>query len=172
VGIENIPEGSAPAPTFADLPPEDGFSFIDGPPSTSPKPVYSDATVEVGLDSSDPYGPPSPAEKKRKRIKLSKKMQKTMDKLRNKTAAIPIMWFHSMAKEHPEWELDEEEKDILKDSFETVFEVLDIEVQIEPIVATLTSIWWVLGYPICVLLFLFMSKKTAAAVQPEGEETA
>jgi hypothetical protein len=108
-------------------------------------------------------------ERRTKRLKMSKKMQKTMDKLKGKASTFPVMWFHSMAKEHPEWELDEDEKDILTDSIETVFEVLDIEIKIEPLAMELTSIWWVLSYPILAFAFLFFSKKSQIVSKQEQE---
>jgi hypothetical protein len=109
-------------------------------------------------------------EKKTKRVKMSKKMQKTMDKLKGKASTFPVLWFHSMAKEHPEWELDEDERDILTDSIETVFEVLDIEIQIEPLSVELTSIWWVLSYPILAFAFLFFSKKSMIVEKEKQNE--
>jgi hypothetical protein len=94
-----------------------------------------------------------------------------MNRLKTKTANVPIMWFHAQAKEHPEWELDADERDMLKDAVETVFEVLDIEIEIEPLSWTLTSVWWVISYPILAFVFLFLTKKslTMDKEQPENE---
>lgn len=83
-----------------------------------------------------------------------------MDRLKKKTANLPILWFHNQAKLNPEWELDKEEKELITDAIETVFDVLDIGIEIEPLSITLTSIWWVISYPLVAFGFLFMSKKS------------
>lgn len=114
---------------------------------------------------------PTPQERKAKRIKMSKKMQKSMDKLKAKTAKFPVMWFNGKSKEHPEWALDKDEEDLLTDSIETVFEILDIELQIEPLTMTLTSIWWVLSYPLLAFAFLFFTKQSQIQ-QKEQQEGA
>lgn len=112
---------------------------------------------------------PSLVEKQKKRVKMSRKMQKMMDGFRDQVADIPIMWFHNQAKENPEWELDAKEKEVLTDAFAVVFEVLDIEIQIEALSMTLTSIWWVIAYPFVAFTFLFLTKKAAVAEKTQGE---
>lgn len=102
----------------------------------------------------------SQEEKKTKRIKMSKGMKKSMEKMKKRASELPLLWFHNQAKEHPEWELDDEEKELMTDSIGVVFDVLDIEFQIEPLSWTLTSIYWVLSYPIFAFLFLFLTKKS------------
>lgn len=102
---------------------------------------------------------PAPDEQRRK-VNVSKKVRKAMNRLKGKVAEVPIMWFHTQAKANPEWELDNDEKEMLTDAISTVFDVLDIEFEIEPLTWTLTSIWWVIGYPVLAFAFLFLSKKS------------
>jgi|SRR5208282_2256499 len=146
----------------ADLP-EDA-SFLGVTPIATKEDGAGFLAGEAGsvLDNTE-----SKQERKAKRIKLSKRMKKSMDKIKGFGGDALVMWFHDQSKENPEWKLDIEEEDWLKDSMELVFEVLDIEVQIEPVSATLTSIWWVLAYPFCTFLYLFFTKK--AKVTAKGE---
>lgn len=138
--------------------PETAQGFLDAvlPPS-----VPTTGVGDAGGGDDDFLGdatdaPPRP----RKRVDVTKKMRKAMNRLKGKVSNVPIMWFHTQAKEHPEWELDDDEKDLLKDAIDTVFEVLDIEVEIEPLSLVLTSIWWVVSYPVLAFLFLFLTKKS------------
>jgi hypothetical protein len=150
MSIEMVPEDvPQPEPVI----PSDPFSFLGEPAASQTAQDGADGGF-FGAESAVPA-----PEKKTKRVAMSKKMKKSMDKLKAKVANIPIMWFHAQAAEHPEWELDEEEKDLLTDSIETVFEVLDIGIEIEPLSMTITSIWWVIGYPFAAFLFLFFTKK-------------
>jgi hypothetical protein len=138
-GLDNLP-----SPTI-----NSELSFLDGPTETSqPETIFNEPIIE----------PPIVIEKK-KRVKMSKAMKKSMDGLKSKVAEMPIMWFHDQARERPEWELDETEQALIRDSITTVFDVLDIEMEIQPLSYTLTSIWWVLGYPFVTFLFLFLIKK-------------
>jgi len=166
-----LDDGEESFDSFASSMPETAQGFLDD--STLPPDVRqgTDATTGGIFDASGDAAA-SDREKRTKRIKMSKKMQKSMDKLKAQTANLPIMWFHQQAVNHPEWELDKEEKDLLTDAIETVFEVLDIEIQIEPVSWTLTSIYWVLSYPIVVFLFLFVSKKAKAQEIVESSSNA
>lgn len=140
---------------FAATMPETAQGFLDAalPPSAS-----------VGDEPGDGFldAPPlsEPAEPGRKRVNITKKMRKAMNRFKTKIADIPIMWFHTQAKANPEWELDDDEKALITDAIETVFDVLDIEVEIEPLSWTLTSVWWVISYPVLAFVFLFLTKKS------------
>jgi hypothetical protein len=149
---------------FAATMPETAQGFLES--------VVSPSTTEresnIGSSPAEQLGePPAP---RIKRINMSKKMRKAMDKFKGKAANLPIMWFHNQAKEFPEWELDQDEKDMIEDAVSTVFELLDIEIAIEPLSMTLTSIWWVLGYPPLVFLFLFLSKKSMTMDKQKKDE--
>lgn len=177
--ITNVPDeqaqpidnGGIPEETFesfAETMPESATGFLDdaiAPPSAS----SSQADANDGTTLLEAAASSQTSE--RKRVNVTKKVRRAMNRLKTKTANVPIMWFHAQAKEHPEWELDADERDMLKDAVETVFEVLDIEIEIEPLSWTLTSVWWVISYPILAFVFLFLTKKslTMDKEQPENE---
>ncbi len=146
-------------PQVADTGEETFDSFSSSLPDTAQGFLESAQEVPSLLDSaiSDEQ---VQEEKRTKVVKMSRKMKKSMDKLKAKAANFPVMWFHQKAKANPEWELDEEEKDLLTDSIETVFELLDINVEIEPIEMTFRSMYWVIIYPIGAFAFLFLTKKS------------
>lgn len=157
--ITSIPDENAqPQPTqgemtFDDMAasmPDTAQGFLDQPliQPTSDEPLIVDDSAQIA------------EEKKTKTVRMSRKMKKAMEKLKDKAANGPIMYFHTKAKNNPEWELDEDEKEMLRDSISTVFELLDINVEIEPLEWTLSSIWWVISYPLVVFGALFMMKKS------------
>lgn len=148
--------------------PVDANSFLsDATPSASVEHGSGEGVSLLDSATAQPEG--EVITSKAKRIKLSRKMQKAMDKLKAKTSKLPIMYFHNKAKKNPEWELDDDEKEIIEDAFFTVFEVLDIEIQIEPLNITLQSIWWILSYPMLAFVFLFLTKKSAVIERENAE---
>jgi hypothetical protein len=154
--------------SFAATLPESASGFLDAEPNAS----HGDRGEEGGtfLDSTAgpsgaDYVPPE-----RKRVNVTKKVRRAMNRFKTKVADIPILWFHSQAKANPEWELDKEEQELIKDSIETVFDVLDIEVEIQPLSWTLQSVWWVLSYPILAFVFLFLVKKSKTIDRATGIE--
>jgi hypothetical protein len=154
---------------FAETMPETAEGFLDTPPIVNrPSGVQTVDNDSGGIldDTGSPpnstYQPPT-----RKRVNVTKKVRRAMDRLKKKMSALPIMWFHQQARNNPEWELDADEKELIRDSVETVFEVLDIEIEIEPLSWTLQSVWWVLSYPFLAFLFLFLTKKSAT-MQADG----
>lgn len=142
-------EGEETFEQFADTLPDTAQGFLESVQADSQPSLLDSAIAEEAVQ-----------EKKTKTVKMSKKMKKAMDKLKSKSANLPILWFHQQAKVNPEWELDEEEKELITDSIETVFELLDINIEIMPWEMTLTSIWWVVGYPVLAFVFLFLTKKS------------
>ncbi len=152
-----------PKESFAASLPDDA-QFLAGPPTAS-----GESGVE-GTGEPLPFAGPTPQERAKKRVKMSRKMQKMMDGFRDQVADIPIMWFHNMAKDNPEWALDEKETEFLKDAFGVVFEVLDISIEIEALNITLTSIWWVISYPFAAFLFLFLTHKAKVVENVKEDE--
>lgn len=148
---------------FAATMPETADGFLG-----TPNPVAGGS--ETGEEGGGVAGTPAPPE--RKKVNVSKKVQRAMNKFRKKAADVPIMWFHQQAKNRPEWELDDEEKDLLKDAVDTVFEVLDVQIEIEPLSWTLTSVWWVISYPILAFVFLFLTKKSQTLEKEKEEQQA
>jgi len=155
---------------FAETLPETAEGFLSDGASPSGNESILEAGTQVGGSGGvQEQSTTSAPERERKTIELSKKMRKTMNKFKGKAAEFPIMWFHQKAKTRPEWELDKEEEDLLKDSISTVFDILDIEVQIQPLTWTLQSIWWVIGYPILAFIFLFLTKKNASMEKDKAD---
>jgi hypothetical protein len=155
--IEMIPDNEPLPPldaatkteTFAASLPDDAETYLGKPPASS---------TDFGEPLTDQ---PELFEARKKRVKMSKKMQKMMDGFRDQIVDIPLMWFHNQAKDNPEWGLDDKEEEFLKDAFGVVFEVLDIQIEIEAVSMTLTSMWWVIAYPFAAFAFLFLTHKAA-----------
>ena len=163
--IDLIPEDDAPQPSG-----ESSFasSFADSiveNETTSDKHIFTDEGSIFNI----PDAPEEVKERKKKSLKMSKQMRKSMDKIRNIGGDAIVTWFDQQAEKQPEWALSDNEREWLKDSMETVFEVLDIDLMIEPIGLQLTSIWWVIAYPFATFAFLFFSKK---AKVPKPEDTS
>jgi hypothetical protein len=144
------PDAATKTETFAASLPDDAETYLDKPASSADfdKPLFDQ---------------PEPFEARKKRVKMSKKMQKMMDGFRDQIVDIPLMWFHNQAKDNPEWSLDDKEEEFLKDAFGVVFEVLDIQIEIEAVSMTLTSMWWVIAYPFAAFAFLFLTHKAKVA---------
>lgn len=141
---------------FAATMPETAQGFLD---AALPQATTAHSAEDAGFLGSDAVtsdAAPAP----RKTINISKKMKKSMQKFRNKIAAAPINWFHAQAKGNPEWELDDDEKELMQDSIGTVLDILEIEFVVEPLSWTLTSVWWVISYPVFAFAFLFLTKKS------------
>jgi hypothetical protein len=155
IEIEMLPEGDlpeqplTPEPSFASSLPDDANGFLDVPLTQTPPDSFLSGEPAEAL----------PPPERKKRLKMSRAMKKTMEGLKEKVADLPIMWFQEQAVEHPEWALSDREQEWLRESINTVFETLDIELEVQPLSVQLTSIWWVLGYPFVTFLFLFLIKK-------------
>ncbi|HEY1247500.1 MAG TPA: hypothetical protein VGE97_00800 [Nitrososphaera sp.] len=155
--------------SFASSLPESASGFLDAEPIASngnkdeEGGAFLDGSSGAGMPSSGDYAPPD-----RKRVNVTKKVRRAMNKFKTRIADVPILWFHQQAKDNPEWELDKEEQELIKDSIETVFDVLDIEVEIQPLSWTLQSVWWVLSYPILAFVFLFLVKKSKTIERATG----
>jgi hypothetical protein len=111
----------------------------------------------------------------KKTLKMSKKMKAAMKKIQDKVCSFPILYFEGKAKVHPEWSLDSDEKDIITESLSFVFEVLNINFNIDQLDVTLTSIWWVIAYPTLAIGMIFFSHKAAVDIlhpKEEGNEDA
>lgn len=151
--------------SFASKLPSDASSGFDAAQTASTG-AYPEAGETV--DATD-----TPAAR---RMQMPKKMRAEMRKLKKKIAEeLPELFFNRRAEQldQPEWKLTTDEKDAISDSINMVLEVLDIEFAIEPLSMTLTSIWWVIAYPIVVILGIFMLKQSEIMKKenPLGEDT-
>src|SRR5271154_4720235 len=162
MAIEAIPEDQAPdqvGPSFADLLPEDATVFSGDPtPIASPESAASN-------DGALPDSAPPP----RKKVVMSKKMKKAMDKFMRQIAETPTLYFKQMTASNPEWALDEEEEDMLTESVAMVFELLDVGFEIEPLNLKLQSIWWIISCPFFVFGYVFLTKKQRVDSKPKDD---
>lgn len=162
---ENAPTQPVAPVTFGANLPEDASGFLDAPIAPAAPMVEDGGTGFLAGEAG-----PDPIERKAKRVKLSRRMKKSMDKIKGFGGQALVMWFHDQAQEQPEWELSKEEKEWLEDSFEVLFEVLDIDIEVEPLNWKLTSVWWIIAYPFVVFLSLFLTKR--AKVAQDGDSGA
>jgi hypothetical protein len=150
---------------------EQTFSELaDSMPSTEQGFLDSVTPITQSEDAGGASSPITDVPPERKVVKVSKNIKKAMNKFKKKVTEFPIAWFHQQAKGNPEWELDDEEKDLITDAIGTVFELLDIEFAIEPLSVQLTSIWWVIAYPILTFVFLFLTKKSLTMEREQQEQ--
>ena len=181
MAIELIPDNEAEPssplahlreePTFDSLAanlPEDASGFLDEPPP--PSPAVQETPGDAGIYAARNEGDePAPPPRKRKSLK---KLQKALERFEEQIADWPVVWFHQRAKDNPEWELDAKEVEFMKDAISTVFEVLDIGVDIAPLSYTITSVYWVLLYPFAAFFFLFITKKSATMDKEQANPDA
>lgn len=112
-------------------------------------------------------------ERKTARIALSKKMKKKMEAFRNQlSTTLPSLFFDRMAEKHeqPGWRLSKDEKEAIKDSVETFMELADVEFAFNPIEIQLTSIWWVVLYPIATIGIVFGLKSMEYSPKKKDEQ--
>lgn len=160
---------------FSETLPEDaslGFAIAQPSPSQSDSVPGSENNNQEGFGMMSGDSDGAESSPGNKRIKMSRKMKKAMDKIKQKIGTFPILWFKAKELQHPEWALDDEEKAIITDSLEFVFEILNVEFEIQSLDITLTSIWWIIAYPIAAIGMIFMVKSSAvkAAHPVETEE--
>ena len=166
-GFERAPAiaGGQSMEDFAATLPDDasqGFAVV--PPSNEPA---NGGDAEAGLPLGEEQ-PLSSAEVKRKRVQMSRKMRNAMNKLKDRIASAPALWFDASAKRHAEWKLDDDEKELINDSVQFALEVLDVNFEIEAVEITLRSIWWVIMYPVSVIgLTFFAHKENVQRMHPE-----
>jgi hypothetical protein len=179
MAIEFVPDDEVPqqvqpaGPTeetfdsYAATMPETASGFLDDVATPSPTVQGVDGgDGATFLDDSANVVTETPSPRKRKSLK---KLQKSLDRFQQRLSKWPIAYFANKAKDHPEWALDDDEKELISDSIETVFEVLDVGVDIQPIEYTITSVYWILLYPFAAFFALFMLKK-AKSIEVEQQQ--
>jgi len=179
--IQTVPDDTKPfSPAmddeftrYAESLPEDANTLLEVPVENVPTDKTFNDTEFDAPDSVGIFGDAEPSDEPvtPKRRKSLKKLQKTMGRIQGKMSKFPILWFDEKARENPAWKLDDDEKELIEDSVATVFELVEINVDVEPIVFTLRSVYWVLLYPLFAFCFLFLIKKSKEmnidAVPPE-----
>jgi hypothetical protein len=140
---------------MAESMPKSGFGFgVENPPTMLSDTDTGEGTEAAGFE-------PSPAEIKKLRIKMTRKMKQAMDKMKKSIATYPKMYFSNKAKKHPEWTLDADEEELITDSITFALDILDIDFEIEALHITLKSIWWVIMYPVSVIGLTFFAHQAA-----------
>lgn len=87
--------------------------------------------------------------------KLSAKFNKFKKNLSDK---IPQAINNALKDQGPEWQMETSDMEMLSESVENCFEILDIEFKIAPINKQLSNPLWVLLLPLMVLLLIFGPK--------------
>jgi hypothetical protein len=155
--IETIPEDQIPPvpsqPEFASYLPE----TMDEPEAVAES--FPDAPV----DELFPSDPEKKERKKEHKKKMSRKMKATMERFQGMFTDGITGWFHQQAtvSGHPEWDLEEKDKELIGDSISFVMDAFNIEFDFQTVDLTLSSVWWVLAYPICAFGIVFLNKKGA-----------
>jgi hypothetical protein len=160
MAIEMVPDTpESPAP-----PPQDFASYLtetveDDAPVPVDAPVFSDAPV----DDLFPEDGERKERKKEHKKKMSRKMKATMERFQGMLTDGISGWFHQQAtvSGHPEWDLDDKDKDLIGDSIDFVAQAFNLEFDFETVELKLTSIWWVFLYPLCAFGIVFLNKKGA-----------
>lgn len=145
---------------FASTLPDDPEELLNPPPSEKER-VAEEQKIQQ-------------KELKTARVAMSKKMKKKMEAFKAKISeTLPGLFFNRMAAKYdqPGWKLSDDEAEAVKDSVETALDMLDIEFAFQPIEITLTSIWWVVLYPVTVFGTIFLMKSSEFPIaKPPDEE--
>jgi hypothetical protein len=122
--------------------------FVEGLPSVEGAAAASASTATV-------TGERKPETVPVKTDAATKALNAKMAKLKRQIAkAYPKAVEGILSKKGPGWAMSEEQKDILADSIESVFEMLDIQFQIEQLNVELKSRLWIFLYPVAALLMI------------------
>jgi hypothetical protein len=97
--------------------------------------------------------------KKIKTDEIGKKFSTKINKFKKSVAdKIPKVLNEAVKDKGPEWQLSEEDSELLAESVENCFEILDIDFRITPVSTVLTNPLWVLILPALVLALIFGTK--------------
>lgn len=126
----------------------------------------------VAPDGVTDQAAPAPATfSKVKTDAASARLTKKMEKVKRQLAeALPRAVDVFTADKGPEWKLDDSQRDMLTDAVESVFDMLDVQFEIQQFNVQLKSRFWILLYPITVLLMIFATKAAKNQVT-ETKET-
>lgn len=121
-----------------DTPPKD--TQVEKPP-TPPTGQEAQKTAELKTDA------------------VARRMSGKLNKFKKNLAEkIPKVLNKAIKDKGPEWQLDTEDSELLAESVENCFEILDLEFRITPISLVLQNPLWVLLLPLTVLLLIFSGK--------------
>lgn len=135
--------------TEADIPPSSGAA------AATPGPTPQTTTVKTDA--------------------AAKKLAAKAAKLKREIAtALPRAVEQALLRKGPTWAMSKEQKEMLTDSIESVFDVLDVQFQIQQYNVELKSRIWVFLYPVAVLLAilgLIAAKNTDTETEKEKDKS-
>lgn len=100
----------------------------------------------------------------------SRKLSAKMNKMKKNFAdQIPKIVNAALKQKGDEWIMDDSDKEMLSESVESCFDVLDIQFQMAPMGFVLENPLWVLLYPVLTLAFIFGIKAVKNQPQKEGD---
>lgn len=106
---------------------------------------------------------------------VARRMSGKLNKFKKSLAEkVPKVLNKAIKEKGPEWQLDTEDSELLAESVENCFEILDLEFRITPISLVLQNPLWVLLLPLTVLLLIFSGKtlQNAPRMKEEKKEEA
>lgn len=102
---------------------------------------------------------------------MARRMSGKLNKFKKSLAdKVPKVMNKAIKAKGPEWQLDTEDSELLSESVENCFEILDLQFNITPISVILKNPLWVLLLPLTVLIFIFTGKSIANAPTMKPEE--
>lgn len=138
--------------------------------------LSEDAAAPEGKPDDGTEAPGTPTDTEAASVKLktdaaSRKVSAKMNKMQKKFAdKIPQLLNKALEQKGAEWQLDDSDKELLSESVENCFDVLDVEFAMAPISAKLSNPLWVLLLPLLALAIIF-GPKAAANIKPKEEPT-
>lgn len=127
-----------------------------------------------GQDESKTTATGEPAPKPTTELKtdaVAKRFSGKLNKMKKALAEkVPRVLNEAIKDKGPEWQLGTDDSEMLAESIENCFEVLDIDFRITPFQTVLTNPLWVLLLPLLVLIAIFVPK--AIAQQKQKPEPA
>lgn len=104
---------------------------------------------------------------------MGKKFNAKLNRMKKAVAEkLPQALGKAVEDKGPEWLLDKDDTEILSESIENCFDILDIDFKITPYSATLTNPLWVLILPLLACILVFAPKAAKAARKEQNENPA
>jgi hypothetical protein len=99
--------------------------------------------------------------------KLAAKFNKMQKRLAEE---LPRAVNNAIKEKGEEWQLNAEDQELLAESVENCFDVLDIQFNIAPIAMQLSNPLWVLLLPLLALILIFVPKSIKNLPKEKGDE--
>lgn len=142
------------------------LSEIDSPNEPAQAGTLPDSPASAPASLPDPE-----RETRLKKEAMARKFSAKLNKFKEKVSARLADGVNLIAKDKgPEWEITEDDRELLGESIENCFEILDVDFQIRPLTKTLENPLWVLALPIIALVMIFLPKVMRAAAQKKEDD--